>query len=146
MAHTPVQRDQHPLCGARKKNGELCRAFAGQGTDHRGTGTCRFHLGNTPSHQRHAVVQESRRQMVKLGLPVAVDPTEALLQMLYHAAGHVSWLREEIAASEDLSKFETRVIVELYADERDRVAKVAKAALDAGVAERQVKLAEKYGD
>jgi len=33
----------------------------------------------------------------------------------------------------------------LYAEERDRGARVAKAALDSGVAERQVKLAETYG-
>ena len=32
----------------------------------------------------------------------------------------------------------------LYGEERDRVAKVAKAWLDAGVAERQVRLAENY--
>jgi hypothetical protein len=84
--------------------------------------------------------------MIKLGLPVAVDPTEALLHMMYAAAGHCAWLREQIAASEDLSDFETRVLVELYGEERDRVAKVAKAALDAGVAERQVALAERHGE
>jgi hypothetical protein len=59
--------------------------------------------------------------------------------------GHVAWLREEIGALDDLGTFEGQVIVNLYADERDRVARVAKACLDAGVAERQIKLAEIYG-
>lgn len=145
MAHTSEQRDQRPLCGARKRNGESCRAFAGQGTTHVGYGSCKFHGGSTPTHQKRAVVQEAQRRMIKFGTPVEVDPTEALLQMLYLASGAVIWLKDEIAASDDLGTFESRVLVQLYAEERDRVAKVAKAALDAGVAGRQVSLAERHG-
>jgi hypothetical protein len=135
-----------PLCGAKKKSGELCRAFAGQGTDHPGVGKCKFHLGNSPTHQVSAVVQETQRRMIKLGMPIEVHPHEALLSMLYLASGHVAWLRAEIGATDDLGTFEARVLVELYGTERDRVAKVAKAALDAGVNERQVALAERYGE
>jgi predicted O-methyltransferase YrrM len=65
--------------------------------------------------------------------------------MLHLSSGHVAWLREEIAALDDLGTFEAQVITNLYAEERDRVARVAKACLDSGVAERQVKLAETYG-
>jgi hypothetical protein len=133
------------LCGAKKKNGNPCRAFAGQGTDHPGVGKCRYHLGNTRNHQVNAVVQEAQRRMVKLGMPVEVHPHEALLQMLYLASGHVAWLREEVGGTDDLGTFEARVLVQLYGEERDRVAKIAKAALDAGVQERQVALAERYG-
>lgn len=126
MAHTTEQRDRMNLCGAKKKNGELCRAFAGQGTNHKGTGRCRFHLGNTRNHEINAVVQETQRRMIKLGQPVEVHPHEALLSMLYLASGHVAWLREEIADSDDLAEFETRVLVQLYGEERDRVAKVVE--------------------
>jgi hypothetical protein len=83
--------------------------------------------------------------MVKFGEPIKVHPTEALLAMLHLSSGHVAWLREEIAALDDLGTFEAQVITNLYAEERDRVARVAKACLDSGVAERQVKLAETYG-
>jgi hypothetical protein len=83
--------------------------------------------------------------MVKLGGPIVVQPVEALLGMLHLASGHVAWLREEIAALDDLSTPEGLALVSLYGEERDRVAKVAKACLDAGVAERQVRLAEAYG-
>jgi rubredoxin len=40
--NTSEQRDHlsTPLCGARKKTGEECRAFAGQGTPHLGVGNC----------------------------------------------------------------------------------------------------------
>jgi hypothetical protein len=145
VAHTPEQRNMMELCGAKKKNGDLCRAFAGQGTDHPGVGRCKFHLGNTPSHGVNAVVQEAQRRAVKFGTPIEIEPHEALLQMLYLASGAVRWLREEIGVLDDLGAFESRVLVQLYGDERDRVARVAKAALDAGVAERQVVLTERYG-
>jgi hypothetical protein len=146
LAHTPEQRDRIPLCGAKKKNGDSCRAFAGQGTAHPGVGRCRFHLGNTKSHQQNAVVQEAQRRMIKLGIPVEVEPHEALLSMLYLASGHVAWLREEIGSTDDLGTFEAKVLVQLYGEERDRVTKIAKAALDAGVAERQIAFVERYAD
>jgi hypothetical protein len=134
-----------PLCGAKKRNGEKCRAYAGQGTDHYGVGRCKFHLGATKNHNTKAIVQEAQRRMVKFGDPIKVHPTEALLAMLHLSSGHVAWLREEISALDDIGTFEGQVIVNLYAEERDRVARVAKACLDSGVAERQVKLAEIYG-
>ena len=145
MPHTPEQRDKQPLCHARKKNGSACRAFAGQGTDHPGIGRCKFHGGSTRTHRQHAVIQEAQRRMVKLGRAVEMHPTEALLSMLHLASGHVAWLREEIARLDDLSSGEGPALVTLYGEERDRVAKVAKACLDAGVAERQIRLAEQYG-
>lgn len=145
MGHTQEQRERHALCGARKKNGENCRAFAGQGTSHLGIGSCKFHGGSTRTHNVNAVVQEAQRRMVKFGDPIEVHPAEALLAMLHLSSGHVAWLRQEIAALHDLGAVEAQVITNLYADERDRVTRVAKACLDAGVAERQVKLAETYG-
>jgi hypothetical protein len=50
MAHTKEQRDLHDLCGAKRKNGELCRKFAGEGTDHFGVGHCKYHFGNARNH------------------------------------------------------------------------------------------------
>jgi hypothetical protein len=133
------------LCGAKKKNGKLCRAFAGQGTEHPGVGTCRFHLGNTKTHQVSAVRSEAQRRAIQFGQPVHVEPTEALLAVLHLSAGHLQWIKDEIAATEDKQGFDSQVLMRMWDDERDRVARVAKAALDCGVAERAVKLAETYG-
>jgi hypothetical protein len=83
--------------------------------------------------------------MVKLGVAIDLEPHEALLMMLHLASGHVAWLREEIGGLSDLGSFEAQVLVSLYAEERDRVARVAKACLDAGVAERTVRAAERWG-
>ncbi len=146
MAHTPEQRDKNPLCGAKKKNGEKCRKFAGEGTEHFGVGRCRYHLGNTKSHQMNAVTQEARRTMVEFGQPIPIQPAEALLGVLHLSAGHLNWLREELAATKDKHGFESQVLLRAWNDERDRIARISKAALDVGVAEKQIKLAEQYGE
>lgn len=148
MAHTPEQRDQHALCGAKKRSdGTPCRKFAGEGTDHFGVGRCRLHGGSTPTHRVGAVRQEAKQRLARreFGQPQQVDPGEALMEMLGIAYGQVAWLQEEIAKLDDLATFEARVLIQSHRDERDRTARVAATALDAGIAERQIRLAEQYG-
>ena len=146
MAHTREQRDRLALCGARKKNGESCRAFAGQGTSHPGVGRCKFHLGNTEAHNKNAVVQEAKRGMVDFGQPLEIEPAEALLGVLHISAGHLNWIRDELAATADTTTFDAQVLLRMWDDERDRIARISKAALDVGVAEKQIRLAERYGE
>jgi hypothetical protein len=88
--------------------------------------------------------------MVKYGAPIEIHPNEALLAMLYLSSGHVAWLHAEISTLDENGKkngrtFDENVLIRLYADERDRVARIAKAAIDCGIAERQVALAERIG-
>lgn len=142
---TPEQRDQVPLCNARKKNGDSCRAFAGQGTNHPGTGRCKFHGGATPNHDKRAVKQEMKRRMVTLGEPdQEITALGALLSELYASTGHVAWLREQIAgmSPEHLGTVEGQAIVRLYDTERDRKTKIAKMCTEAGVDEAAVRIAE----
>ena len=148
MACTKEQRDKHSLCGARKKNGETCRKYAGEGTEHRGVGTCKYHLGRSKQHNTHAVRVEAAAQMNKLdfGTAVDVDPAEALLAVVHLSFGHLCWLKSEIAGYEDKSVFDAQVLMRTFDDERDRVARISKAALDAGVADRSIKLAERWGE
>lgn len=145
--HTKEQRDSHALCGARKKNGEKCRKFAGEGTEHRGVGTCKYHLGRSKQHNLHAVKVEAQAQMntLEFGQAIDVDPAEAILAVVHLSYGHLCWLRSEIAGYEDKSVFDAQVLLRMYDNERDRVARISKAALDAGIAERQIKLAEHWG-
>jgi hypothetical protein len=142
---TPEQRDQVPLCGAKKKNGELCRAFAGQGTKHPGQGKCKFHGGNTPNHDKRAVTLDLKRRMVTLGEPIEnVTAVSALLSELYASTGHVEWLRQEIAvmSEDELAQIEGQAIVRLYDGERDRKTRIAKLCTEAGVDEAAVRVAE----
>jgi hypothetical protein len=142
---TPEQRDQVPLCGARKKNGELCRAFAGQGTNHSGSGRCKYHGGSTPNHDKRAVTLEAKRRMVTLGEPDEdVTALGALLSELYASSGHVAWLRAQIAnmTPDDLGTIEGQAIIRLYDGERDRRTKIAKMCTEAGVDEAAIRVAE----
>ncbi len=142
---TPQQRDNQPLCGAKKKNGELCRAFAGQGTKHPGQGKCKFHGGNTPNHDKRAVTMDLKRRMVTLGEPIEdVTAVGALLSELYASTGHVAWLRQEIAgmSEDELAQIEGQAIVRLYDGERDRKTRIAKLCTEAGVDEAAVRVAE----
>jgi hypothetical protein len=150
VAHTPAQRSLRALCGAKKKNGDTCRAFAGQGTDHPGVGRCKFHLGNTKNMRKHAVKLKAEEEVTRargqFGAKIPVEPTEALLSVLHLSAGQLAWLHDELAEQTDKQSFDGQVLMRLWNDERDRVARIAKAALDAGVAERSIRLAETYGE
>lgn len=84
--------------------------------------------------------------MVTFGTPIAdVTGPSALMGLLQATAGHVEYLRESIAAMDagDLtSEHDGAVLTRLYADERDRLARVAEACVRAGVSEAMVRLAE----
>lgn len=143
MAVTPEQRSEHPLCGARKRNGELCRAYAGQGTDHFGVGRCSFHLGKSPSHKRQAVELEAKARMVKLGQPIPdARPHQVLLGLLSASAGHCAWLQREVAALDDLGTDEAAVVLRLHDTERDRCARIALACSQAGVDQAEINFQE----
>jgi hypothetical protein len=137
------------LCGAKKKNGEPCRAFSGQGTDHPGVGRCKFHLGNTPNMRKHAVKLQAEKEVskarAKFGERIPVDPTEALLTTLQLSAGQLFWLQAALEDHEDKHDFTGQVLMRLWNDERDRVARISEAALRAGVQERAILQAERYG-
>jgi len=147
MAMTPDERSEYPLCGAKKKNGDECRAFAGQGTDHKGIGRCKYHGGSTASHRAHAAREEAKR-MVTMGEPIEVAPGQALQSMLNLSAGALAWLKAMVGAMDpaELEKPEGRVLVGMYNEERDRVTRIAKACADAGLGERQMQVAEHQTD
>ena len=139
--NTPEQRDKHALCGAKKRNGEKCRAWAGMGTDHPGIGPCRFHAGNTTNHRKHAVALQAKQRMIQLGTPIEdVTAPEALIGLLRSSAGTVKWVRDEIAELDDLGTNEAAVLLRLYDDERAMLLRVSEAAVRAGIAEHLIKL------
>lgn len=142
MAMTSEERSDYPLCGAKKKNGEECRAFAGQGTDHLGIGRCKYHGGSTPSHQNNAAKVEAERKMVTMGAPVNISPATALVGVLRATAGHVEWLASEVGNLGTLDAPEAASLTRLYAEERDRLTRIAAACLSAGIGKAEVEMAE----
>jgi hypothetical protein len=75
-----------------------------------------------------------------------MEPVEALLWMVNLSAGQVRYLGEELASldGERLSG-ESLILQRLWDSERDRLARISKAAVDAGVTERAIVLAERTG-
>lgn len=157
-------------CGSRKKQGEgTCTRPAGWGTNHPGWGCCKLHGGCTQTVAEGAAREQIKAAVVTYGLPVDIDPTEALLQEVRHTAGHVAWLRQRIAELEQealiwnraeevektatefpgidvTSKAAPHVWIDLYHRERKHLIDVCKAAIAAGIEERRVRIAEAQGN
>src|SRR5690625_146926 len=149
-----------------KQSGQRCRRYA-----HPGATVCVIHGAAAPRAKAAAArrrEQEAAQRAVALfGAPKDVEPSQALLDLVHWTAGEVEYWREQVrqlAADEPaaLTWGKTRektggqdggdtyeakphvAYVMLYAAQ-DRLAQYATAALKAGVAERQVRIAEQQG-
>lgn len=145
-----------------------CRAAKGSGTNHKGFGRCRHHGGNTPNGQQFARKERAVDAVRTYGLPMEIDPADALLQEVHRTAGAVAWLEEQVRALDPdalvwgRTKYRTgrsvdgpvdltdeaaavNIWLQLYRDERAHLVKVCTAAISAGVEERRVRIAEQHG-
>ncbi len=134
----------------------------------KGATVCVAHGGRAPQVKaaaaRRLEQQAAIAAMAAYGLPRKVDPADALLEEVHRTAGHVAWLQERVAGldADDLvwgtvqevdkgsgtdttQAAKPSVWLELYRGERKHLAEVCKTALAAGVAERQIRLAEQQG-
>lgn len=138
MARNAVMRCKRPKRGG---VGE-CKMPAGEGTKHQGFGPCRIH-GRAKEHRAWELALDVAREL-------NVSPWEALLKSVRLSAGRVEWvdaqLREATRKNDgEESAPEVRMWLKESRDERTHLAKVAKAAIDAGVAERLVRNVEMEG-
>lgn len=141
-------------CGVKKRDergGDPCKLPAGHGTEHPGWGACRFHGGNSPSGKKYAERLRAEARLndavVTLGLDREVDAITALTEELWRTAGAVEWLRGRVREIEpdQLGSAAAQALIGIYGTERDRLTKVAKTAIDVGLEERQVRVAEEQG-
>jgi hypothetical protein len=159
-------------CGGKRRgagsDGKLCTRPAGWGTAHVGTGRCKLHGGSTPSHTTAGRVALASAAVATFGLPREVDPRDALLEEVYRSAGAVDWLHQQVQALEadavvwgkaeevekqagefpgldTTHKAAVNVWVQLWQAERAHLVKVAKEAINCGIEERKVRLAEQQG-
>lgn len=123
-----------------------------------GQRVCRKHGGKTSQARRMATrriaLEQVKHELDALGGSLDVDPAEALVAMVRKAAWNVAYLETLLEPTEDgrprVSQWteggeKPSVQVSLYNEERDRLARYSKLALDAGVSERLVRLAEDQG-
>lgn len=163
-------------CGARTKRGTVCSKTAGFGTDHVGFGQCKHHGGSTANGikfaaklQAAALAADEDRRLDGRTLELVVDPFDAVLKMLYKAAGWEAFCTRKVVALEEatllvdhervtttsgdgLTRVERsnerslHVWVVEQQRARSEVARLAKVAIDAGVAERYVRVAEQTAE
>lgn len=143
-------------CNGKNAAGKPCNSWPVKGAR-----VCYKHGGAAPQVRAKALV---RADVMKWGLgDVHVDPGETLLRLVSQAATRAARYAQEleaiVAESETLHKalvgrvyteFGTageyvRGLVELESQERDRLAGFCVKAIAAGLAERQVRLAERQG-
>lgn len=139
MPHTSEERDHLsvPLCGARKKNGELCRAFAGQGTTHLGYGKCKYHSGSTPNGRQSAALEKARSGRIRNPVtPFEVTPAQLMNGVVQLTAGNLMWLADVMKDITDVDTPEYQGLVKFLADTRKDAAQIAKMAADMGLTDR----------
>lgn len=146
----PEQRDPDRVCGANTDHGP-CQQWKGANTPHLGIGACALHGGCTPNHVISAEREQVRQRMRTYGEPIDTDPKTALLGEVKRTAGHVHWLGQVVGDLEHQDGSHTQLVgafgnpstvVKLYQDERQHLARTCKMALDAGVEERLLDLAQ----
>lgn len=153
-----------------KRTGLPCKGWAINGHH-----VCYYHGGTLPNVKiaaaRNYIISKTAQQMKVYGVPVNdKDPFETLLEEISRTSGHVRWLEAKIAGlneealiwgktlqesstgddpkgNYEVTKHEAtpHVWLQLYHKERAHLVNVCKVAIGAGIAERQVKLAEDQG-
>lgn len=175
VTYDPERHCGHPKTDENGKPAGPCLLAKGWGTKHLRIGKCRKHGGTSPSHRISAQRIMAERAVAVYGLPVSIDPQEALLKELERTYGHVLWLGEFISLhqADDLvfgpnseksvkvkrpggewelhgvRQLEARaaptVWLKQYMTERRHLVDVASRCVTAGIMERYTKLAESYG-
>lgn len=143
LALVPTENDRgivgrDGVCNSLRRDSKTrCKNPAGYRTDHPGFGACSYHGGTSPSLQRHAAKQHIRI----FAEEVDMQPDEAIRWAVRMSAGAVQWFQSRIAAAQEKDE-DLKFLLAGYADERDRLARTSKLAVDAGIAERQVQVLE----
>lgn len=162
-----AKRAKAPKCTRLRADGQPCRANAVRGTD---PASCRRHAGKSLARIRAEVAVKDTVLAWGLG-DTKTDPGELLLRLVTQAAiradAYARELERVVAEKDgDLKKALTgdsytsggemsdpvktgeyiRALTQLESNERDRAANFATKAIAAGLAERQVRIAEQQGE
>ena len=141
-------------CGAQTRNkasgGRKCARPAGWGTDHYGIGYCKWHGGSTAPQRRSAYRQMAMADFEIAHADVKAEPHEALIWCVEQQAKRAVWLQQidEVQSIEDLGVKDSpaNVFSDMLRNATKDLAQYSKMALDAGVDERRVQIAERTGD
>lgn len=156
------------VCGAKTRKGTPCRHEAGWDTQHLGVGKCKLHGGAEAHAQVNGMVLLARREQQVMGIPLSIEPQDAILECIRITAGEVAYASERIAALDadqavgpvmtqmartgENALEEARegppalhVWIVVRQQAMDRLVQYSFAALKAGIEERRVRVAEQQG-
>lgn len=142
--HKKLMREVRPSelrCVKIMRDGDQCWRWLGDGTKHDGVGHCEWH-DKTSATLWEDLVDVARQQ--------EITPWEALLTSVRLAAGRVAWVDEQLTEAVrrndgDMTVPEIERWLTESRKERTLLARVSKAAIDSGVAERMVRQIELEG-
>ena len=168
---THRRADGKPLCFGHT-NGRACRRPHMLAMEVCGSHGGRAPRSLQASHNRETE-RKARIVMQTYGKPIETTATEALLDEVKWSAGYVAWLRERVAeldeaeliwgktkateqdvvipgvgldqASGTTEEAKPHIYRQMLLEERKHAVSVYKAAIDAGIEERKVRLAEQQG-
>ena len=123
--------------------------MAGWGTSHPGIGYCKHHAGTSPPHRKNSIKEEA---ILFMGAPKDINPFDAIMWCIRITAGEVEWLSMQIADVDEEdwiedTKFgkQMHILQRTRADAQDRLVRYSRDAIQLGLAERSIRLAENFG-
>jgi hypothetical protein len=130
----------------------LCDQGRGQRTGHPGTGRCWLHGGTSPHGEQLARREMAENVLASLGIPDRVDPVASLLEAVRVAAWRELGLRQMLQVRptlfgpDHLGEGRPDVVAGMHAEALEQRAKISTMAINAGLDERIVRLAERQGE
>jgi hypothetical protein len=145
--HWPARGEDVPQCGEpvrrRTRSGswtDYCERPAGLGTEHAGAGPCRIHESRLGPGTGAWIVAHAFARALE------VTPWEGLLWAVKIAAGRVAFCEAKLSTATDDTDLEPDGALVYWVKQaelwHEKLARVSKLAVDAGVAERLVRQIE----
>jgi hypothetical protein len=132
------------LCGARTRSGGTCGLPAGWGTSDPGYGRCARHGGLTPSHRAKAARERAAAEVAASGRTLhVIDAGDALEAALAIAAHRMAKVQELYGAKLDAGDL---TLLGVEGDSVERVARIAKVALERDLNGRGARMAEAHAE
>jgi len=140
--------DINGRCGAHTRSGGECSLPAGHGTDHVGAGPCARHGGHLPGPRKAAARELAMMRAREYGLEPDSDPFSAILTMVRRAKGANDLFLGRVAKmiAEDQEFSADHPDWQGYLITMRQSAQISDWAIKAGVAEREMRLAERLWD
>jgi hypothetical protein len=153
MSSMAIPEDQAlaaSTCGALTRGRTPCAWPRGYRTNHAGAGRCWLHGGATPNGRLFAQREAAENMLKKLGYDTSAvrDPVSALANALRVAAWREKGLRQmleqldTLTGSDHLGDERERAVSVMHREALNDLARIAKLAIDADLAERLVQVEE----